>query len=192
MAKNLPAMQETRVQSLGWEDPLEKGMATHTSILAWRIPWTDHGVAKSRTWLRDTHIRIDSLIKKKKQTRKQQVLMWMWRKRDLIHCWWEMTQCTCGGKPSGFLKKGNTELPHNPAIQLQDISRRSEIYIHRKLYMHVYSITIHNSQKKKQSACYNLDEPWKYVKWNKPDIKNHSMIPFTWNSENRQIHRDRK
>ena len=49
LKKNLPAMQETRVQSLGWEDPLEKGMATHTSILAWRIPWTDHGVAKSRT-----------------------------------------------------------------------------------------------------------------------------------------------
>jgi len=40
MVKNLPAMQETRVQSLGWEDPLEKGMATHSSILAWRIPWT--------------------------------------------------------------------------------------------------------------------------------------------------------
>ena len=38
--KNLPAMQETQVQSLGWEDPLEKGMATHLSILAWRIPWT--------------------------------------------------------------------------------------------------------------------------------------------------------
>ena len=39
--KNLPAMQETQVQSLGWEDPLEKGMATHSSILAWRIPWTE-------------------------------------------------------------------------------------------------------------------------------------------------------
>ena len=38
MVKNLPAMQETWVQSLGWEDPLEKGMATHSSILAWRIP----------------------------------------------------------------------------------------------------------------------------------------------------------
>ena len=41
MAKNMPAMQETQVQSLGWEDPLEKGMATHSSILAWRIPWTE-------------------------------------------------------------------------------------------------------------------------------------------------------
>ena len=55
-----PAMQETWVWSLGWEDPLEEGMATHSSILAWRIPmdrgawWAAvHGVAKSRTWLSD-------------------------------------------------------------------------------------------------------------------------------------------
>ena len=41
VVKNLPAMQETQVQSLGWEDPLEKGMATHSRILAWRIPWTE-------------------------------------------------------------------------------------------------------------------------------------------------------
>ena len=41
MVKNLPSMQETRVQSLGQEDPLEKGMAAHSSILAWRVPWTE-------------------------------------------------------------------------------------------------------------------------------------------------------
>ena len=41
LVKNLPAVQETWVQSLGWEDPLEKGMATHSSILAWRIPRTE-------------------------------------------------------------------------------------------------------------------------------------------------------
>ena len=41
MVKNLPAMQETWVPSLGQEDPLEKRMATHSSILAWRIPWTE-------------------------------------------------------------------------------------------------------------------------------------------------------
>ena len=40
MVQNLSAVQENQVQSLGWEDPLEKGMATHYSILAWRIPWT--------------------------------------------------------------------------------------------------------------------------------------------------------
>ena len=41
MVKNLPATQETWVQSLGWEDPLEESMATHSSILAWRSPWTE-------------------------------------------------------------------------------------------------------------------------------------------------------
>ena len=41
MVKNLPAMQETHVRSLGWEDPLEEGMATQSSILAWRILWTE-------------------------------------------------------------------------------------------------------------------------------------------------------
>ena len=41
MVKNLPAIQETWVQSLDQKDPLEKGMATHSSILAWRIPWTE-------------------------------------------------------------------------------------------------------------------------------------------------------
>ena len=41
MVKNPPAKQETSVQSLGWEDPLEEGIATHSSILAWRIPWTE-------------------------------------------------------------------------------------------------------------------------------------------------------
>ena len=40
MMKNLPAMQETQIQPLGWEDPLEKEMATHSRVLAWRIPWT--------------------------------------------------------------------------------------------------------------------------------------------------------
>ena len=52
LVKNLPAMLETWVQSLGWEDPLEKGMATHSGILAWRIPWTEElgGLqSKSRT-----------------------------------------------------------------------------------------------------------------------------------------------
>ena len=41
IVKNLPAIWETRVQSLSWEDPLEKRMATHSSVLAWRIPWTE-------------------------------------------------------------------------------------------------------------------------------------------------------
>ena len=56
LVKNLPAVWEAWVQSLGWEDALEKGKATHSSILAWRIPWTTvHGVAKSRTRLSNFH-----------------------------------------------------------------------------------------------------------------------------------------
>ena len=56
VVKNLPGMQETWVRSLGWEDPLEKGMAIHSSIFAWRTPWTEepdgatiHGVTESDT-----------------------------------------------------------------------------------------------------------------------------------------------
>ena len=48
LVKNLPAMLETWVQSLGWEDPLEKGKATHSSILAWRIPRTVQSLASRR------------------------------------------------------------------------------------------------------------------------------------------------
>ena len=60
MVRNLPAIREILVRSLGWEDPLEKGMATDSSILAWRVPmdrgtWqaTVHGVTKSQTQLRN-------------------------------------------------------------------------------------------------------------------------------------------
>ena len=57
LVKNPPAMRETWVCSLGWEVPLEQGMATHSSILAWRIPWTIyiHGIAKSWTQLKNFH-----------------------------------------------------------------------------------------------------------------------------------------
>ena len=47
MVKNLPARKETQVQSLGWEDPLEKRMGTHCSILAWRIPWSEESLVGS-------------------------------------------------------------------------------------------------------------------------------------------------
>ena len=56
MVKNLPAMRETRVQSLVWEAPLEKGMAAHSSILAWKIPWTEEpGGLQSMEWQRVGH-----------------------------------------------------------------------------------------------------------------------------------------
>ena len=70
MVKNLPAMQETHVWSLGWEDPLEEGMATHSSILAWRIPWTEEAgwlqSMKSRrvgcNWATDTFLYLDPIF----------------------------------------------------------------------------------------------------------------------------------
>jgi len=56
MVKRLPAMWETQAQSLSWEDPLEKEMATHSSILAWKIPWTEEpGRPQSMGWQRVRH-----------------------------------------------------------------------------------------------------------------------------------------
>ena len=64
MVKNLPAMRETWVQSLDQEDPLEKGMATHSSILAWRIPWTEEpGGLQSRVLQRVGHYRVKSTLR---------------------------------------------------------------------------------------------------------------------------------
>ena len=61
-------MQETQVWPLGWEDPLQKGMETYSSIFAWRITWTEesgglvHGIAKSRTQRSDEHVHIDLML----------------------------------------------------------------------------------------------------------------------------------
>ena len=55
MVKNLPAIQETWVQSLGREDPLEEGMATHSSVLAWRIPWAEEPGATVRRLTKSRH-----------------------------------------------------------------------------------------------------------------------------------------
>ena len=53
LVKNLPAVQETQVQLLGWEDSLENEMATHSSILAWRIPWTEEPGRLQSLWLQE-------------------------------------------------------------------------------------------------------------------------------------------
>ena len=63
MVKHLPAMQETQVLSLGWEDPLEKAMTTHSSTLAWKIPWMDEpGKIQSMGWHRVGHDWVTSLL----------------------------------------------------------------------------------------------------------------------------------
>ena len=63
LVKNPPAMRETWVQSLGWKDSLEKGKATQSSFLAWRIPWTVHGVAKSQIRLSGFHFHLALCIR---------------------------------------------------------------------------------------------------------------------------------
>ena len=59
--KNLPAMWETWVRSLGWDDPLEEGKATHSSILAWRIPWTVQPMGQ-QSWMRLTFSQLSNVI----------------------------------------------------------------------------------------------------------------------------------
>ena len=78
--KNLPAVQETRVRSFGWEDPLEKEMATHSSILAWKIPWTEETGGLQSTgskrvghdWTTNTHTKHFS---KKRKTGKMLIIV---------------------------------------------------------------------------------------------------------------------
>ena len=79
--KNLPAVQETQVQSLGWEDPLEKRMATHSRILAWRIPWTEergglqsigsqragHDDGRTNTWFEEPSLEFQVLMQEEKE-----------------------------------------------------------------------------------------------------------------------------
>ena len=58
--KHLPAMRETRVQSMGWEDPLEKEMASHSSIQAWKIPWMEKPGAGYSPWVAKGQIRLSN------------------------------------------------------------------------------------------------------------------------------------
>ena len=58
VVKNLPAVKETLVQSLGWEDPLEEGMATHSNILAWRSPWTEEPGRLYSSWVAKSQTRL--------------------------------------------------------------------------------------------------------------------------------------
>ena len=119
--KNLLAMRETLVQSLGWEDPLEEGMGTHSSILVWRIPmdrggwWaTVHGVAKNQTWLDMTGWLSTAQHK------------WNWVCQIIEVCWFLVSTAKSWGQPvllQGILKQktsgrmipGTTRIcPNNP------------------------------------------------------------------------------
>ena len=84
VVKNLPARQETQVSSLGWEDPLEKRMATHSSILAWRIPRTEEpGRLQSMGSQRVGHNSSDSA--RRMQKRKGQLNKMWGKRRNRVH-----------------------------------------------------------------------------------------------------------
>ena len=99
MVKNLPAMQETEVPSLGWKDPLEKEMAIHSSILAWRIPWTigawwDHPWDHKETRLSDFTFTFHFHALEKDMATHSSVLAW---------------RIPGTGKPGGLLSMGYTK-----------------------------------------------------------------------------------
>ena len=88
------------------------------------------------------------------------MLMWMWRNRDLIHCWWEMKQRTCCGKPSGFLKKVTQNYS---IIQLFNfkihIQEKWNLHTYRKLYMHIYSIIFITVEKRNKGHATTWMNP---------------------------------
>ena len=91
--KNLPAVWETCVRSLGQEDPLEKGMATHCSILAWKILWREkpgglHGVTKSWTWLSDWHFHFHTLLFGCVHFSVSHPKMWAWVRNQWLKGLW--------------------------------------------------------------------------------------------------------
>ena len=105
LVKNLPAVWESWVRSLGWEEPLEKGNATHPSILAWRIPWTEeprglHGITKCQTCLSNLGFPSNSDVKSLPAMQDTQVLPWVrkipWRRK------WQPTPGLLPGKSHGW------------------------------------------------------------------------------------------
>ena len=100
MVKNLPALQETQVQSLGWKDPLEKGMAAHSSTLDWRIPWAESlmgyslwGHKESNTTERLTHTSIHYVHEKIQTTFKAEDRVAKNSQQKLFHKSEVLPQC---------------------------------------------------------------------------------------------------
>ena len=114
LVKNPPAMREIWAWSLGWEDSLEKGKATHSSILAWRISWTVHEVSKSQTQLSDFHSHFlnqrsnEDIISDSMSSSAQWT--WVWANSGR---WWRT------GKPGVLQSMGSQRVEHNWATEQQ-------------------------------------------------------------------------
>ena len=91
MVKNLPAMQETPVQSRGWKDPLEKGMAIHSSVLAWRVPWTrEPGGLQSMGLQRVGHDWVTNTFTFKEEERAEKEKYLKQQKWESSRIWWKL------------------------------------------------------------------------------------------------------
>ena len=127
MVKNPPAMQVTWVWSLGWEDPLEKGTATYSSILAWRIPWTEEPGrirsmgSQSQTWLSDFHF--TSPISKVYQAGTYETVCCEGViSKILIRCIWEV------GKPGRSLGSGLKQKVYCTTLRMTSKSTQQQIH----------------------------------------------------------------
>ena len=100
MIKNLSVRQETRVRSMGWEDPLEKEMATHSSILAWRIPWTEPGGLQS---MGSQRVRHSLATKGQYLSSEHMIVLARWRQR------WRKAELDLQNR--GGVRKGKAQAP---------------------------------------------------------------------------------
>ena len=124
LAKNPPAMPETWVRSLGWEDPLEKGKATHSSILPWRIPWTVYSMGSPRAghnWATFTSFHFGQLKKYLSIERNKSEVKKKNSKGPLVQ-WLELQASTTGGVD--LIPSQETKIPY--AMQLGQKKKKEE------------------------------------------------------------------
>ena len=129
MVKNLPAMQETWVGSLGWEDSLGKGMATHSSILAWRIPWTEEpGSLQSRASQRVKHNWVTNIPSQHTEmhftaTNLLLTLSWVYLSKSLAPIVLCFEMHPCWANVYGEVKRGGPEVLLHKQKKINEISK---------------------------------------------------------------------
>ena len=190
MMKNLPAMQETRVQSLGREDPLEKRMATHSSILVWRIPWTwwstvlgPWGRSMGQDWRTNTFtlsLSHDDYNKKKFE------IFW-----DLPNCnTYEVRKCCCtnGAYRLDWLRLAiNHQCEKTQQNKTGVSSNRNEANWTKTEMCQFFPVNVENCRHNKKKVILTGNSPdEKLTHWNyKREIRlqmNHQKVCFVLNS----------
>ena len=155
--RSLPAMRETWARSLGQKDPLEKEMAIHSSILAWRIPWMEEpgGLqsmgSQSRTRLSNVFIfYVHTYVSKIQQQQMKNNRCWQeyGKTKTPISCQWECKAVQFLWKTVVILENLNTELPYDSIIPLLDISKRIENIRPKKTVTQKFIVSLFITNKK--------------------------------------------